>query len=130
VATWKSGCGEDGPRGLRVDTERRWVFVACTARTEVLDGGHGGEILSSIDTGEGVDDIDYEESTHLLYVGAARSGKLTVAQVDATGRLLAVASVATHAGARNPVVTDKGVVYLAHGGASAMTDLVVATPKK
>jgi hypothetical protein len=127
VATWKPNCGEEGPRGLRVDPDTGWLFVACTARAEVLDGDRG-DVLSSIDTGEGVDDIDYAPSTHLLYVGAARAGKLTVARVDGSGKLLAVASVATHAGARNPAVTDKGVVYLAHGGGSGLTDLVVVSP--
>jgi DNA-binding beta-propeller fold protein YncE len=130
VATWKPNCGEDGPRGLRVDPDAGWLFVACTAKAKVLDAGHGGEVVSSIDTGEGVDDIDYAPSTHLLYVGAGRAAKLTVARVDGSGKLLSMASVATHAGARNPAVTDKGVVYLAHGGAPGLTDLVVATPKK
>ena len=130
VATWKPNCGEEGPHGLRVDADAGWLFVACSARAEVLDAGHGGEQLSSVDTGDGVDDIDYAPATHLLYVGAARAGKLTVARVDDSGKLSSLASVATHVGARNPAVTDRGVVYLAHGGASGMTDLVVATPKK
>jgi DNA-binding beta-propeller fold protein YncE len=127
VATWKPNCGEDGPRGLRADSETGRVFVACTGRVEVLDGERG-EVLSSMDTGEGVDDIDYAPSTHRLYVGAARAGRLTVARVDGSGKLVSVASVPTRAGARNPAVTDRGVVYLAHGGSSGLTDLVVVTP--
>src|SRR5262249_40637599 len=49
VATWKSGCGEDGPRGLRVDASAGHLFVACSARVEVLDAAHAGEVLSSVD---------------------------------------------------------------------------------
>ncbi|HEX4439868.1 MAG TPA: hypothetical protein VH854_07335 [Thermoanaerobaculia bacterium] len=130
VATWKSGCGDDGPRGLRVDSETGFLFLACTAKVQVLDAAHGGEILSSVETGAGVDDIDYAPATHLLYAGAARAGKLTVARVDGKGKLTTEASVTTHEGARNPAVTDKGVVYLAHGGAGGLKDLLVATPKK
>jgi len=130
VATWKSGCGEDGPRGLRVEPASGYLFVACTARVQVLDATHGGKVLSSLDTGAGVDDIDYAPATHLLYVGAGRAGKLTVARIDDEGKLSTEASVTTHEGARNPAVTDKGVVYLAHGGGSGLKDLVVATPKK
>jgi DNA-binding beta-propeller fold protein YncE len=130
VATWKSGCGEDGPRGLRVEPASGYLFVACTAKVQVLDATHGGEVLSSVETGAGVDDIDYAPSTHLLYVGAGRAAKLTVARVDDKGKLSTEASVTTHEGARNPAVTDKGVVYLAHGGGSGLKDLVVATPKK
>lgn len=129
VATWKPGCGEDGPHGLRVDSTAGHLFVACSARVEVLDAAHGGEVLSSIDTGDGVDDIDYAPSTHLLYVGAARAGKLTVARVDAQGKMVLEATVPTHAGARNPAVTDKGVVYLAHSSQGGLTDLVVVTPR-
>jgi DNA-binding beta-propeller fold protein YncE len=130
LATWKSGCGEDGPHGLRVDADAGQLFVACSARVEVLDVAHGGEVLSSVDTGDGVDDIDYAPATHRVYVGAARAGQLTVAKVDAHGKLEVEARVPTHAGARNPAVTDKGVVYLAHSSFGGLTDLVVATPPK
>lgn len=130
VATWKPGCGEEGPHGLRVDADAGQLFVACDARVEVLDVAHGGEVLSSVDTGDGVDDIDYAPATHLLYVGAAKEGQLTVAKVDAHGKLEVEAKVPTHAGARNPAVTDKGVVYLAHSSRGGLTDLVVVTPQK
>jgi DNA-binding beta-propeller fold protein YncE len=129
VATWKPGCGEDGPHGLRVDSSAGQLFVACSARVEVLDAAHGGEVLSSIDTGDGVDDIDYAPATHLLYVGAARAGQLTVARVSPQGKLAVEATVPTHPGARNPAVTDKGVVYLAHSSLGGLTELVVATPR-
>src|SRR5215472_14557601 len=78
VAKWKSSCGEDGPHGLSVDQDAGYLFVACSTRAEVLDAGHNGEQLSSIDTGDGVDDLNYSPTTHTLYVGAARAAKLTV----------------------------------------------------
>jgi DNA-binding beta-propeller fold protein YncE len=130
AATWKPACGEDGPHGLRIDADSGQLFVACSARVEVLDAAHGGEVLSSVDTGDGVDDIDYAPATHLLYVGAAKAGQLTVARVDPHGKLEVEARVPTHAGARNPAVTDKGVVYLAHSSFGGLTDLVVVTPEK
>jgi hypothetical protein len=77
-----------------------------------------------------VDDIDYAPATHLLYVGAAKAGQLTVARVDSHGKMAVEATVPTHAGARNPAVTDKGVVYLAHSSFGGLTDLVVVTPQK
>src|SRR5262249_21859341 len=130
VATWKSGCGEDGPRGLRVDASAGHLFVACSARVEVLDAAHAGEVLSSVDTGDGVDDLDYATAALLLYVGGARAGQLTVAKVDSQGKMSVEARVPTHAGARNPAVTDRGVVYLAHSSFGGLTDLVVVTPEK
>jgi DNA-binding beta-propeller fold protein YncE len=128
IAAWSSGCGKEGPRGLRVDEATGHLFVACTAKVEVLDAAHDGAVLSSLDTGSGVDDIDYAPSSHLLYVGAARDAKLTIARADAAGHLTLVATVPTAAGARNPAVAKNGAVYLAHGGGVASSDIVVVTP--
>jgi DNA-binding beta-propeller fold protein YncE len=131
AATWKPNCGEDGPRGLRADAAAGQLFVACTGRVEVLDVAHDGAVLSSLDTGDGVDDFDYVPAKHLLYVGAAKAGRLTVARVDAHGKLSVVSTVATPQGARNPVVGDDGVVYLAHTQAfGALSDLAVVSPAK
>jgi DNA-binding beta-propeller fold protein YncE len=128
VATWNPSCGEDGPHGLRVDPAAGLLFVACSARAEVMDVDHGGKVLSSIDTGDGVDDIDYAAATHLLYVGAARDGRLTIARCDPEGKLSLVAAVKTPVGARNPAATDKGAVYLAHSAFGGLSGIVVAEP--
>lgn len=125
-ATWKPACGEEGPHGLRVDEKSGHLFVACSAKLEVLNAGGNGAVLSSIDTGNGVDDFDYASGT--LYAGAARDAKLTIARVDAAGHLSLVATVPTAAGARNPAVAKNGDVYLAHGGGTATNDLVVVSP--
>jgi DNA-binding beta-propeller fold protein YncE len=130
VAKWQSSCGEDGPHGLSVDQEAGYLFVACSTRAEVLDAGHKGEKLSSINTGDGVDDLNYSPSTHMLYVGAAKDARLTVARVDATGNLSQVAVVPTHEGARNGVVTKDGTVYLAHSQLGQLAGLVVVSPSR
>jgi DNA-binding beta-propeller fold protein YncE len=125
IATWQPNCGSEGPHGLRVDPKSGFLFVACSARAEVIADG---KVVSSIDTGDGVDDIDYSPSLHRLYAGAARAGQLTVARVSADGKLTQVAKVPTHTGARNPAVTRSGVVYLAHSG-TELSDLFVVVPK-
>ena len=123
--TWLANCGEDGPRGLAVDTRLNLLLVACTDRVNVLDAGHDGRLLSTIDTGAGIDNIDYVPSRHELYAAAARAARLTVARLDAQGKLAPVATVATAPGARNAVATDEGVAYLTH---SAEGRLLVVTP--
>src|SRR5205807_679351 len=128
VATWNPSCGEEGPHGLRIDEKAGHLFVACSARVETLDAGGDGAVLSSIDTGNGVDDIDYVPESHLLYVGAARDAKLTIVRDDAAGHLSLVASVPTAAGARNATVDKNGSIYLAHGGGVVSSDLVVVSP--
>lgn len=130
VAKWQSSCGEDGPHGLSVDPNTGYLFVACSTRAEVLDAGHNGAQLSSIDTGDGVDDLKYSPATHTLYVGAARDARLTVARVDRSGKLSQVAVVPTHEGARNGVVTKDGTVYLAHSQLGKFAGLVIVSPSK
>jgi DNA-binding beta-propeller fold protein YncE len=73
VAKWQSSCGEDGPHGLSLDQDAGHLFVACSTRAEVLDVGHNGEQLSSINTGDGVDDLNDSPATHMLYVPVALS---------------------------------------------------------
>ncbi len=129
VAKWPSLCGEDGPHGISVDEDGGLLFVACSTRAEVLDAGRNGEKLSSIDTGDGVDDLNYSAATQELYVGAARAARLTVARVDAGGKLTLIAQVPTHEGARNGVVTKDGTVYLAHSQLGQLAGLIVASPR-
>ena len=128
VATWEPGCGEEGPHGLRVDEKSGFLFIACSTRAEVMDVAHDGRVLSSIDTGDGVDDLDYDGETRLLYVGAAKAAKLTIARVDGEGHLVLVAQVPTQQGARNGVVTRSGTVYLGHSMSADSADLVVVSP--
>ena len=66
VAKWQPSCGEEGPHGLSVDQDAGYLFVACSTQAEVLDAGHNGEKLSSIDTGDGVDDLNYSPATHTV----------------------------------------------------------------
>jgi hypothetical protein len=127
IATWKAGCGEDGPRGLRLITAPAVLLVACTARLESLDVAHDGAQLGSIDTGEGVDDFDYSPRDHRIYIGAAKAARLTVATLDDHGGLAIVASTATAEGARNGVVTGDGRVYLSH---SKDSELLVVAPRR
>jgi DNA-binding beta-propeller fold protein YncE len=127
VATWNPSCGEAGPRGLRLAEPEGFLLVACTTKTEVLDVGHDGAILGSVDTGAGVDDLDYIPANHTVYVGAAKDAKLTIAALDAKGALTLLVVVPTKQGARNPVAAADGSVYLANSQGS---ELVVVTPEK
>jgi len=125
VATWKPACGEDGPHGLRLAEPDGFLLVACSAKVEALDVGHDGAITGSLDTGDGVDDLDYVAASHAVYVGAGKDAKLTIASLDARGALASLAVVPTKPGARNPAAAADGSVYLAN---SQGGELVVASP--
>jgi DNA-binding beta-propeller fold protein YncE len=119
-ATWSPQCGADGPRGVAVDGARNLVFVACTDGVQVLDAAHDGAVLGHLDTGAGVDNIDYDPATKLLYVAAGKAARLTVARIDDQGLTTVVATAATSEGIRNAVVDAKGNVYVADSKAAKL----------
>jgi len=110
VARWRSGCDE--PHGVALDAIRGILFVACTARVVAMDVGHDGRALGSLETGAGLDNIDYLPAKHLLYAAAAEAAALTVARVEESGALSRVQTVPTVRGARGVVVDPDGHAYL------------------
>jgi len=130
VAEWHPNCGPDGPHGLQIDQNSGYLFVACSLGAKVLNAGGDGQILSSITTGDGVDDINLAPASHMLYIGSPRDGNLTVARVNSAGKLSTVAVVPTHVGECNGVVTQNGTVYMAHARPGNFTGMVVVVPSK
>ena len=114
VATWNPSCGKEGPHGLGLDATDGHLFVACSTLAEVLDVGHDGAILSMVDTGDGVDDIDYAPATHMLYVGAAKAAKLTIAHADQRVTSPSLRKYPPRRAPATRVVAKDGTVYLAH----------------
>jgi hypothetical protein len=124
---WPANCGTEGPRGLALDDADDFLFVACTDHVRAIDAGHGGAELSALDTGAGVDNIEYAAKRHGLYVGAARAAKLTVARVGSNGKLQKQFVIPTATGARNAVVSDGGDAYLTDSAEGKL--LVVSVPR-
>lgn len=109
VSSWHS-C--EDPSGVAVDAKRGFVFVACRDHVIVLDSNHSGRTVGSINTGVGLDNIDYSERDGLLYAAAAEAALLTIARVDDQGTPTAVAIVPTRKGVRSVVAGPKGSAYL------------------
>ena len=126
TATWQPGCGEAGPRGLAIEPAGRVLVVACTDHVATLDAAGDGKILAKLETGEGVDNLDYVAKTHRLYVAAGRAGTLTVATLDEKGGLAKIATATTAKGARNAVASDDDVVFIADGPEGKV---LIARPK-
>src|SRR5213592_959949 len=68
VARWNPGSSD--LQGLALDTARRFLFVACSDHVVSLDAAHDGKILDSIQTGAGLDNIDYSPDVKVLYAAA------------------------------------------------------------
>ncbi len=110
--TWSAGCGAEGPRGIAVDGTRNFIVVACTDGIRVLDGAHGGVALGKLDTGAGVDNFDYLDSSKSVAIAAGKASRLTVARIDDKGQPSVVTTTPTAEGARNAVVDARGSVYV------------------
>jgi DNA-binding beta-propeller fold protein YncE len=113
LASWPTGCGADGPRGLALDTKRQLLFSACTDGAVALDLNRDGAIVGRLETGAGVDNLDYDPKRALLFVASSKEGTLTVARVAKTGALTSAAVVPTAKGARNAVTDARGTAYVA-----------------
>jgi DNA-binding beta-propeller fold protein YncE len=127
VASFPTGCGQAGPRGLALDAERRLLFAACTNGAVVLDLAHDGKQVGRLETGLGVDNIDYAAKPGLLLVAAGGDATLTFARVGKSGALTKVSSAATAKGARCVVAGADGTGYAAD---SAGGRLIVVRPPK
>jgi DNA-binding beta-propeller fold protein YncE len=119
-ATWNAGCGPGGPRGIAVDETRNFVMVACTDGVKVLDGAHDGAALGALETGAGVDNIDYVSAQKLLVVAAGKAARLTVARLSDEGALAVVAVGVTAEGARNAVADANGKAYVVDPGTARL----------
>jgi hypothetical protein len=119
TATFQPGCGEAGPRGIAIDTQRSLLFVACTDGVVALDS-RTGERRSRIDTGKGVDNIDYLPSKRRLYVSAGQAAKLTLAEAGDDGSLREMGSAEVGKGSRVVVVTGSGIAYAADSQSGAL----------
>jgi DNA-binding beta-propeller fold protein YncE len=109
VNTWRS-CND--PSGVAVDTKRGFVFVACSDHVIILDTLHDGRVAGSIPTGEGVDNVDYDEDSGTLYAAAAEAAQLTIAQIDDRGNPMVTAIVPTTKGGRSVVAGANGCSYV------------------
>ena len=127
--TWSPGCSADGPRGVAVDPTRGLVLVACTDHVQALDAAHGGTLLGKLETGAGLDNIDYVPSTGLVYAAAGKAARLTVARVGDHGELTVVASGETAVGAKNAVADGNGNAYVADSQGAHLLVLRAAPPR-
>lgn len=112
-ATWTPDCGSDGPRGIAAESAHGYVFVACTDHIDVLDGAHDGAQVGKIDTGAGVDNIDWLEGPRLLYAAAGKAATVTIAKIDDKGAATVAAAGPSTEGARNGVADTAGNAYVA-----------------
>jgi DNA-binding beta-propeller fold protein YncE len=110
VAKWNVGSSD--LQGLALDTARKFLLVACADHVVNVDAAHDGKILDSIQTGAGLDNIDYSAEKKLLYAAASEVANLTIAEVGDDGKFHLTATVPTVNGARGVVAASGDTAYL------------------
>src|SRR5436305_2246188 len=110
VAKWNPGSSD--LQGLALDNARRFLFVACGDHVVSLDAAHDGKILDSLQTGAGLDNIDYSPDAKILHAAASQAGTLTVAEVGDDGKFHLKATVPTVKGARGVIAAKDETAYL------------------
>src|SRR5438067_11013141 len=110
VAKWNPGSSD--LQGLALDNARRFLFVACGDHVVSLDAAHDGKILDSLQTGAGLDNIDYSPDAKILYAAASQAATLTIAEVGDDGKFHLKAIVPTVKGARGVVAGKGETAYL------------------
>jgi DNA-binding beta-propeller fold protein YncE len=109
VASWSPGSKE--LQGLALDTTRGFLFVACGDHVVSLDIAHG-KVVDSLQTGAGLDNIDYSSDSKSLYAAASQIATLSIAKVDDDGRFHLRATVPTVKGVRGVVAASGETAYM------------------
>jgi len=110
VAKWNIGSADFG--GLALDTARGFLFVACGDHVVSLDAGHDGKVIDSVQTGAGLDNIDYSPERKTVYAAAGQAETLTIAEVGDDGKFHLKATVPTVKGARGVVAGKDETAYM------------------
>ena len=117
IAEWNPGSSD--LQGLALDKARRFLFVACGDHVVSLDAAHDGKVLDSLQTGAGLDNIDYSPDAKILYAAASQAAILSIAEVGDDGKFHLKATVPTVKGARGVIAARDETAYLidpAEGG--------------
>ena len=110
ASKWNHGCADVG--GLALDPARRFLFNACGDHVVNMDAAHDGKVLDSIQTGSGLDNIDYSSEKKILYAAASQAATLIIAEVSDDGKFHLKATVQSVKGARGVVAAKGETAYL------------------
>ena len=113
VANWPIAPGT-AATGLAIDVKLHRLLIGCTNSKMVMMDSTNGNVVGSVDCGQGVDAAAFDPETHLAFVSAGGSGTVTVAKVEAD-KLTVVQTLTTERGARTMTVdTRTHRIYLAN----------------
>jgi hypothetical protein len=110
VASWKNGC--EGSRGLALDEARGLLLSGCAEGKATAVDVASGKLRGSVETGAGVDLVDFSPTLRHLYVPGGSAATLTVVGVAADGRLTSLGSFPSPEGGHCVAVDGGGRIVV------------------
>jgi YVTN family beta-propeller protein len=113
VETWPTApCGQ--PSSMDMDRTHNRVFIGCRSGLLAAVDGNSGKIVATQPIGMGVDALEFDPKTALIYVSTgAGDGALSIFHEDSPDKYTLVQNVKTLPGARTMALDRKtGIVYL------------------
>lgn len=108
-------CGQ--PSAMDMDKEHQRVFIGCRSGVFAAVDGDTGRVITTLPIGPGVDALEFDARTRLIYVSSGgEGGSLSVFRQDSPDHYSLVEKVSTEAGARTLALDHRtGRVYLPVG---------------
>lgn len=103
IATWPNGC--EGSRGISFGETPDVLLVGCSEGKAVSMDTHDGKIISSVNSGSGVDIIAYNHQLKHLYMPGGKSATMAIISVSDEGNLKLLQTVPAAEGS-HCVTTD------------------------
>jgi len=102
---WKlTGCEE--PSGMGIDEKQHRLFSVCGNKKMVVLDDSTGQILATLDTGEGTDGGGFDPGLGYAFASNGRDATLTVVKEE-NGKYVVAGNVPTQLGARTMAVDPK-----------------------
>jgi DNA-binding beta-propeller fold protein YncE len=114
METWSTApCAQ--PSSMDMDRAHQRIFIGCRSERPLLTviDAKSGKIVATQPIGPGVDALEFDPKTSLIYVSTGGDGMLSVLHEDSTDKYSLVENVKTLPGARTLALDHKtGKVYL------------------
>lgn len=107
----------EGPAAMDMDKEHERVFIGCRGGLFAAVDGDTGRVITTLPIGPGVDAVEFDADTRLIYVASGgEGGTLTIFHQDTPDSYSLSERVVTQQGARTLAVDHQtGRVYLPVG---------------
>ncbi len=98
-AHWSLAPGK-GPTGLAIDRAHHRLFAGCANQKLVVLDSERGTVVDTLPIGKGVDGVEFDPATGIIYVPGGSDGTLTEVHQDAPNVYRVLATLPTQKGAR------------------------------